>query len=333
VQHGRDRQFTTIGRYPIISLADARTEAKRILAERTLGRHRTRSIAWDEAQALFLASCDKKNRPRTIKDYTRLLNRHFAFGKKYLSDITPQDITRKLDHLAETPAEQNHALVAVKIFFKWAHRRRYLEHSPCEGMQVAKRPTRERVLSEAELTTIYKAVSSGQDTFSYIVELLILTGQRRTEIGSLKWEWINEAGRTITLPASITKNKRMHTFPYGSLVATILEGLPHTSEYVFPASRSIVRGKRTTCFNGWPKGKATFDQRCVIAPWTLHDLRRTYATTHASIGTPPHIVERLLNHASGTISGVAAIYNRFQYMDEMRAAVDVFDARLARLLE
>jgi integrase len=333
VQHGADRQFTTIGRYPVVSLADARAEAKRILAERTLGKHRTRSIAWDEARTLFIAASQKKNRPRTVSEYARQLDRHFAFGKKHLSDITPQDITRKLDHLTDTQSEQSHALAAAKIFFRWAQRRHYIDHSPCEAMQIARRPTRDRVLTDAELIAVYKSARSGEDNFSRIVALLLLTGQRRTEIASLRWEWIDEIERTISLPSSITKNKRAHTFPYGSLVAGILDGIPHERDYLFPASRSNVRGKPTTCFNGWPKGKVTFDKRCTIAPWTLHDLRRTYATVHASLGTPPHIVERLLNHASGTISGVAAIYNRFQYMDEMRAAINTWEARLAALLK
>ena len=88
VMHGTDRQVITIGRYPVITLSDARKEAKRILAERTLGKHRAKSISFDAALALFLAACKQKNRSRTVADYTRLLKRHFAFGRRQLSDIT-----------------------------------------------------------------------------------------------------------------------------------------------------------------------------------------------------------------------------------------------------
>ena len=148
VQHGADRRFTTIGRYPTITLAQAREQAQYILAERTLGKHRPKSIAWDEALLLFLAACVQKNRPRTVRDYTRLLKRHFGFGRKHLADIAPQDIAHKLDRLVATPAEQNHALVAIKIFFRWAQRRNYIDHSPCEGMQTSKRLPRDRVLTD-----------------------------------------------------------------------------------------------------------------------------------------------------------------------------------------
>jgi integrase len=162
---------------------------------------------------------------------------------------------------------------------------------------------------------------------------LILTGQRRGEIASLKWDYVNPQEQTITLPASLTKNGRQHTFPYGQRVADVLAAVPNQADYLFPAARSHVRDKPTTVFNGWPKAKATFDARLDrIAPWTLHDLRRTFSSNLAAIGIAPHITERLLNHVSGKISGIAAIYNRHSYMDEMRAAIDAWEAKLASLV-
>ena len=320
----------TIGRYPIITLADARKEAKRILAERTLGKHRPKSISFDAALALFLAACKQKNRSRTVADYTRLLKRHFAFGRRQLSDITTQDVTHRLDRLSDTPSEQNHALVAIKIFFRWALRRRYIDHSPCEGLLQSRAVPRERVLVDSELAAVYRSAEGYP--FGAIVRLLVLTGQRRGEIGSLKWDWIDTNARTITLPSSTTKNKRTHTFPYSDIVAGILEAIPRQGDYVFPASREHVRGKPTAAFNGYPKAKAVLDAKSGVSNWTLHDLRRTFSTIHAAIGTPPHITERLLNHASGVLSGVAAIYNRHAYIDEMRAAIGKYEGHLRSFL-
>jgi integrase len=332
VQHGADRQLITIGRYPIISLSEARAQAKHILAERTLGKHRPRSIPFDDAVSLFLAACEQRNKPRTVKDYTRILKQHFPFARMQLSAIMPQDINRRLDRLHGTPAEQAYALIVIKIFFNWAVTRHYLDANPCARF---KRPSRadarERVLTDAELVAVYQTALAGGDTFSRIVALLVLTGQRRGEIGALRWDWIDEKEHTITLPSAITKNKRTHMFPYGPVTAAILERIPRESEYVFPASRTNVRGTPTTSFNGWPKCKETFDAKCPIAHWTLHDLRRTFATNLAALGVPPHVTERLLNHVTGTISGVAAIYNKFQYMDEMRDAVASWEQRLAAL--
>jgi len=87
-----------------------------------------------------------------------------------------------------------------------------------------------------------------------------------------------------------------------------------------------------TVYYSWAKDKCSFDQLCHVAHWTLHDLRRTFSTNLAGLQTPPHVLERILNHSSGTISGIAAIYNRFRYMDEMRQAIGVWEAKLASLI-
>jgi integrase len=304
VQHGADRQLITIGRYPIVSLADAREEAKRILAELVLDRHRPRSIRWDEALELYLAACKEKNRQRTVQGYSRLISRHFAFKRLQLSEITYEDIERKLG-MIKAPAERNHALVAVKVFLGWCQKppRRYIAHNPCEGMTPTKRKKRKRILTDVELAAVFKAALEGIDTFSHVVSLLILTGQRRTEIASLRKSWCNPDQRLITLPDHITKNHQEHPFPYGALAEGILFRLSNVEgDLYFPPYRSHVRGTPTTTYNGWGKDKKEFDDRCGVFKWTLHDLRRTFATRLAELGVPPHVVERLLNHRIGSVA-------------------------------
>jgi integrase len=340
--YGVNRQRLTIGRYPIISLADARVEAKRLLAQFTLGHTRPQTIAWDDGVALFLEHCKGKNRSRTVRDYRRLLKRHFAFGRKKLAEITTDDILRHLERIKDAPAERNHALVSVKIFLKWARQppRNFMAHNPCEGMVPTKRPSRKRVLSDLELAAIYQTAVEGLDTFSRIVALLVLTGQRRTEIASLERGWCNAGERLITLPEHITKNKREHTFPYGDLAATILLRVSNLNDRFFPASREHVRGKPTTIYGGWGKDKKEFDTRCGVSNWTLHDIRRTFGTGLARLKVPPHVVERILNHKLGSIgnqtdgivSAVAEVYNRHLYLEEMREAVGKWEAFLGSLL-
>jgi len=325
--YGQDRQRITLGRYPIISLADARDTAKRLLAERTLGKFRPKSVKWQEALDEFLAAVAERNKPRTHASYARLLNRHFNFGTKRLAEITPDDITRRLDALAEVPSERNHALTVVKVFLRWAMKppRRYLPHSPCEGMTISKRPSRKRSLTDREIVILWNATDE-DEIFHKIVRLCILTGQRRGEIGALRAEYIDWNRRAITLPD--TKNGRPHTFPFGPMAEKILKTLPKEG-YLFPG-----RYTSEQPYNGWAKGKRELDAKYgnKIVPYTLHDLRRTFATNLAALGTPPHITERLLNHVSGTISGVAEIYNRYAYMDEMRVAVRAWEKRLGALL-
>jgi hypothetical protein len=141
----------SIGRFPTISLSSAQTRAKELLAEQTLGKTRPKAMAFDNALEAFLAECEKRNRPRTLRDYTRLLKRHFAFGRKNLAEITRHDIRRKLENLNEIQSERNHAVVVVKTFFKWAVRHGYIEQNPTDALSTIKRLSRERVLSDDEL--------------------------------------------------------------------------------------------------------------------------------------------------------------------------------------
>ena len=165
---------------------------------------------------------------------------------------------------------------------------------------------RERVLTPAELKAIWDACPDG--AFGTCVKLLIVTGQRRGEIQHLTLD-----DDLAAISSLFTKNHRSHTFPVGSM------------------GRALLSEDRA--FNGWGKAKAQLDRKIDLTDWTLHDLRRTYATIHAQLGTPPHIIEALLNHKSGIISGVAATYNRFQYLDEMRLATARYEAQLLKIIQ
>jgi integrase len=235
IQHGPTRELITIGRFPIISLAEARAEAKRILAERTLGKHQPEKVSWDDALALFLTRVGQKNRPRTHRDYKRLLNRHFKFGPTKLAAITPADIHRRLDKLTNTPSERSHALRVIKIFFNWT-KPRYVDRSPCDGMDVVKGAARTRRLTDPELAAVWRAADEGTH-FHDIVRLCILLGQRRSEIGLLRGEYIDRNARTITLPPTIVKNGRQHCIPHGDMAAEILHARP-TDGFLFPGRYS-----------------------------------------------------------------------------------------------
>ena len=254
--HGKKRTRTNIGKYPQLSLAEARSECRRIIAERTLGlRNPEPSLAADKAVEAFIAACELRNKPRTVADYRRLLTRHFVreFGSRSLDAIKTRDISRIIDGLRATPTEQNHAHTAMAIFLRWCVRRGYIEQSPMERLQLpARLKARARVLPEEELATIW-AVSDGQGPFGQIVQLCILLGQRRSEIGQLQWDWIDERERTITFPAAVIKNNRSHTIPYGAMASAIINAIPRRSIHLFPG-RDPARP-----FVGWSKCKLRLD--------------------------------------------------------------------------
>jgi integrase len=343
VHYGFDRRLITLGRHPIISLADAREQARKLLAEHTLGRHRPRSIRWDEALEPYLRYCTEKNRPSTVAAYRWILSRHFPFKRTQLAVITFEDIERQLAKIEKT-GQRNHSLTAVKAFLGWCQKppRRYIPHNPCEGMSPTKRKRRKRLLADPELAAIFRTAIEGTDTFSHIVALLVLMGQRRTETASLRRSWCDTQRRLITLPDHITKNGREHTFPYGDLVHRLLERQHNLlgGDLFFPPYRAHVRGEPVIMCGGWSKHKRQFDQLCGVTNWTLHDLRRTFATRLAEMSVPPHVIERLLNHRMGAISNhtggiltdVAEVYNLASYLPEMRQASSLWEDKLTALL-
>jgi len=161
------------------------------------------------------------------------------------------------------------------------------------------------------------------DPFSDVVRLLLLTGQRRTEIGSLRWSEIDLARKMIVLPAERTKNSRFHELPLSAQALAIIERLPrrNSSDYLFG----------TRGFAHWERAKAALDQRLRIAPFRLHDLRRSCATGMGELGVLPHVIEQALNHVSGAKAGVAGVYNRSKMTDAVREGLQRWADHLAQI--
>jgi integrase len=313
-----------IGRWPIISLAQARAEAKKLLAEKTLGKIRPQSITYPAAVEVFLEEKRRSRRARTVSDFERHLNLLPFRGQ--LADISHADLDRQLRKLHDTPGEYNHRLQNAKTFFTWCQKKRYITDNPVTGLSQHAQPSRSRVLTDGELKAVWKAADQIGGHFAAIVKLLLLTGQRRGEIAALRTSWIENDH--IVLPKEICKNSREHAFPIGPMSAALISrAMPTSGLLFFPA-----RGRPTSPFNGWSKSKAVLDALSAVADWTLHDLRRTFATNMAQLGVAPHVVEKLLNHVTGTISGVAGIYNRFAYENEMCEAMNKWEARVSALI-
>jgi integrase len=253
-------------------------------------------------------------------------NLHRLKGAK-LSDLTMQEINRALAGLGPTSFSQ--ALASLRAFFKWCARppQSYLPRSPLEGVRLNGHKSRARVLDDIELKKVWEAAFQQGYPHGTICQLLILTGQRRGEIANLRWTWIDRKARTVTLPEGITKNGKKHTFPYGNMVAAILDGIPinNSTTLLFPSRASEDRP-----LSGWSKYKRQLADG--VLGWTLHDLRRTYRTIHARIGTRPDIGERLINHISAVSTDVEQIYDRYTYLPEMRLAADNYQTHLSALL-
>lgn len=331
----------SLGRFPDLTLAAARKDAKKLLAETVLGEVRPAATTLQELIDLFFAvrCTPQNNKPSTIAEYRRIFKRHLTpLLSVKLADITHARINRVLDGLAPTPIEANHAFVAFRMLFRFAHQRRLVEHNPLDGMSLPYLPkSRDRVLTNDELRVIWHTAQEFPFPFGSIVALLILTGQRLSEVSGLRWDWIDDREMTITLPAAITKNSTQHTLPYGEMAKAVFDRTPRIAEFLFPSL------DLTAAYVGHNKAKGRFAAACntawragghdtEMAHWTLHDLRRTFSTMHARVGTPPHVTEALLNHKTGTRSPIQRIYDRHTYLPEMRSAIANYERHLSGLL-
>lgn len=321
--YGPQRERITIGRVGVVTLKDARAEAKRLLAEHTLGKHRPKRISFEDALTLFVAEKKQKNRARTISENERILRKYWkSLHRKQLTEIRTEHITKVLDRLSGTPGTALHSFWTLRTFLRWCLKRRYLQYNPIDALDPPSAVTfRERVLTSAEIRKILVTAPT-QGTFGKLVLMCLYTGARRTEVANMRADWFGNG--ICVLPSWICKNRREHRFPYDALVCELLATLPEEG-LLFPSSRG-------TPWSNFSKAKLTFDKAAGLSNWVLHDCRRTLATF-----LQPHyrkeVVEALLNHVSGERSGITGVYQRHHWHDEMRAAMLTWQRHLQQLLD
>jgi integrase len=314
--HGLQR-FVTLGRHGILTPDEARRKAKRMLGSVADGADpiTPRSDAVGLVIEGYLSGwASKSQRANTFK-HTEYYLRRLWRGLHHLpvSGIKRRDVARGLAEIeaAHSRVVAGRARTALSGMFSWAIREGYdIPANPVSGTNRPPELSRDRVLSEAELAAVWDAAAG---EFGVIVKLLILTAQRRDEIGKLRWGEIelSTGSPHIRLPATRTKNHREHIVPLSPLAVSILP--ERGRDWLFGVGQG---------FSGYSRGKAALDEASGVTSWRLHDLRRTAATMMADkLGILPHIIETILNHVSGHRAGAAGVYNRARYEAETRSAL------------
>jgi integrase len=319
---GRQRRFT-IGTYPVLALGDARTKARKVLRDVQMGIYDESpappSTTFGEAVALFV-SLYAKPKNRGWRETERLLGKFAPLYNRPLDEIRRAEIVRVLDMLIAngTPYRANRALSAIKKLLNWALNRGMIDVNPIAGQRMpTKECARDRILSDDEIERLIYAAKADGYPFGAIYLVLLLTGQRRGEVSAMRWSEIDLHRRIWTIPAARAKNGHAHEVPLSGAVIEILRQLPRFlhSDFVFTTS-----GQRPV--SGFGRAKARFERAVGSTDWRVHDLRRTAASGMARLGIPPHVIEKVLNHRTGVISGVAAVYNRYGYAEEKRDALE-----------
>jgi integrase len=318
-RHNGAQIMKSIGRHGEWTPDTARNEALRLLGTLAGGDDPFAKLTGEGFGAEVERYLERKRaalKPRSFEEVKRFLTLHSApLAKLRLGEIDRRTIAVLLGQIeqARGPVARNRARSALSAFFGWAITEGLLDANPVQGTaKVNEGGSRERVLTQDELRQLWQALGDGR--FADLVRLLLLTGQRRNEIGNLQWSEIDLKRKMIVLPPERTKNKRRHELPLSRQALEIIERQPrrNSSDFLF----SDVRG-----YKDWDSAKIRLDKRLHIADWHLHDLRRTAATMMGELGILPHIVEAILNHVSGHRAGVAGVYQRAKYIEPMHDAL------------
>lgn len=325
--NGATRRYR-IGSVEVVSAEAARAEAKRVLGKVALGGdpggdrtdrrgkdRQTFSAVVDE----YLAQAEKRLRPRSFGETERYLTGNYfePLHTMPIDRITRKDVAARLVSIINKSGgpTAGRAKATLSAFYTWAMKSGLVEANPViNTLEPEGSIPRERVLSNEELAAVWRAC--GDDDYGRIVRLLVLTGCRRDEIGGMCWSEFDASMCTWTLPAERAKNHRALVLPLPPAAWRIIESVPRI------VGRDQLFGERSDVgFRGWYRGKLGLDQRCGVVDWTVHDIRRTVATRMGDLGIQPHVIEALLNHASGYKRGVAGTYNRSIYEKDVRAAL------------
>jgi integrase len=327
----------TIGTYGRVTLHQARVAAQKVFAARLEGRDLAaekraarRRMTVDRVEDLLEAYITQHvSQNRSARGTSQMLRRELAsWSSRSIHEISKRDVIEVVAAVEQRGAgvAANKTLKAIKTFLRWCVGRAVLDHSPAEGIPLpTKEVPRDRVLTDDELARVIIAAREIGGPYGGIVELLALTGQRREEAARCLWDELDLQSRIWTLPNLRTKNAKPHIVHLSDQAIAVLRQAKRRGTFVFSLT-----GARP--FQDFSKAKRELDAKSGVTGWRLHDLRRTCVSGMAALGVAPHVADKILNHQSGTISGVAAVYQRHQFMSERKAALEKWGAHVAQIL-
>jgi integrase len=336
-RYGVKQKRLALGIYPRLTLAKARDKAIAALRQLDDGidptsRRRQPGMLVEAVCADFIRQYAKP-RNRNWRETERVLERELiaAHGQRDIRELRRPDILEILDAAVEREAayQANRILATVRKLFNWCIERGIIEANPIVGLKAPTREqSRDRVLDDDEIARLLRACQNEVYPFRQFVPMLLATAQRRGELAAMRWSEIDTEAKTWVIPGERSKNGKPHVVPLSAYALAVLDSVPRflDCDFVFTTTRK-------TPISGFSKMLARLSEASNTTDWRLHDLRRTAASGMARVGVAPHVVEKALNHISGTISGVAAVYNRYAYDAEKRDALDRWGERLQGLVD
>ncbi len=354
---GRPRKLT-LGKWPLMGLAEARAAATEAIEAVELGRDPGAAKKAAKAERIEAQLTERDKIKTLVGDYAKRhlaklksgddvsaqFRRHIlpAWGDRDIHEIARRDVIDLLDQIADSGriATANRVRVYLSHFFNWCVSRDILAISPVHGVKpVGREASRERVLTDDEVRWFWRACDDLGFPWGPLGQTLLLTGQRLREVAGATDAEIT--GDVWHLPAERTKNGRAHAVPLSRAASDVLAGV----ERVKGKAGLVFTTTGESPVSGFHKGRNHIAERMAeiaaeergepveIPRWTFHDLRRTAATGMARLGIPVRVTEAVLNHVSGTAAGIVSVYQRHDYADEKRAALEAWARLVADLVE
>ncbi|RYG88463.1 MAG: site-specific integrase [Alphaproteobacteria bacterium] len=324
-------QRHTLGRYPRLALADARHRALQILRENE--ERRLNPAAMNDHPILFGAMVEQyadlhlKRNNRTWKDQLGSLSQPAlaAFAARPAASIERREIIAILDAMVADgkPHAGVNVLKNLKAMYNWAIDRDLVKSNPCERVrQPVPTTERDRVLTDDELARVWRGAGELPLPWASMIRMLILTGQRRTEVAEMGWDEIE--GDTWVIPRERVKKDRSHAVPLADQALQVLSPLRQFGcrGFVFSGDGGVHAASN---FN---KVKKKLDELSGVSGWVLHDIRRTVRSGLAALGVSQEVARAIVNHTDGKIDRV---YNRHSYAAEKREALEKWSKRLESL--
>jgi integrase len=314
----------TLGRYPQMGLAIARQRAMTVLSDMADGEYkRSKSLQFfEDALEDWYQKDQAQNKSFTqVKNAVEFHVRPYLKGFKLVT-IEKRDLIQIVDRVAEkTPTQANRVLAFIKRFFNWCVSRDLIVVSPANGIGKAKvESSRDRVLSANELKSIYQATYQMDYPFGPLFRILIFTGQRLNEVAGCSWTEIDLEAKKWELPKDRSKNKISHIVHLSDPVLNELFELQPTAQH-----NLVFTTTGHSSVSGFSKAKNRLNELSGVRQWRLHDIRRTFATiVTEKLEHEPVVVDRILNHVNGSVRGIAAVYQKGQYLNKRKVVLDAW---------
>jgi len=318
----------------------AKTHARTIAQERE---RREKQLAFDKMAELWLAFYEDKRTASSVAQAKLVVRNHLkpALGDKPITALVRQDIQPIIDAIPiKREAMRRSVFAYASAMLGWCAKHGYIDANPLASMAKPDAPAaRQRVLTDEELIAVWEATTHLTTPYGAFFRLLTLTGQRRGEVAGMNWAELDQGSCLWTVPADRAKNGVAHLVPLSPQAMAEIQSMVPNDEANWPKSGFVLSRTKGVALNSFSQAKSELDaaiveaEECQPLPaWRVHDLRRTVATGLQRLGIRFEVTEAVLNHVSGAKGGVAGIYQRHDWKEEKRAALNAWAAHIDRII-